>query len=139
MPDRWHSVVQMTSASMSGVLGLLQLHPQTAMTAILALAYPATAVSGTFATELVVGSAIQSSDGVVNISLEWCLDCGASRFAGFSGVLIVSPLDSGTRLELQGVVRCDVQHEDTAQIATLSRVLSWLALATESAPSAEGT
>ena len=139
MPDRWHSVGRMTSASTSGVLGLLRFHPQTAMTTILALAYPASAVSESFVTELVVGSAAQSSDGGANIPLEWCLDRGASRFTRFSGVLIVTPMDSGTRLELRGVVRCDVQPEDAAQIATLSRVLSWLALATESAPSAEGT
>lgn len=139
MPEQWHSVLRATRASTSRVLGILRVHPETAMTAILALAYPEPAVSRSFVTELVVGKATYSTDGVAHVALEWSLDYGAHRSVGFSGQLTVTPADSGTQLELQGIVRGEANSQEDIETAALDRVLSWLALATETEPIAEGT
>lgn len=136
MTDGWQSVTHTTRASTSCIIDLFHHHPEAALAAILSLAYPPPPASGSPTTKLVVGSARETSDGVVNIALEWEIHYGAKGNARFAGELSVQSVHDGTLLELKGAGSGGglVGSEDSSETRPLYRVLSWLALATESIP-----
>lgn len=129
MSGRSHSVRHTTRASVSRVCGLLRHHPETAMLAILALAYP-TPRSGP--TRVLVGP-VDESDDAGNVTLEWEIGGETPHSSHFSGDLEVTRGGEGAQLHLTGVVR-----GESNDATTLTRVLSWLALAAESGATSGG-
>lgn len=130
MSGRSHSVRHTTRASVSRVSGLLRHRPETAMLAVLALAYP-TPRGGS--TRVLVGP-VDESDDAGSVTLEWEIGSETAHSSHFSGDLRVTRDGAGAQLHLTGVVR-----GESSDASTLARVLSWLALAAESGATSAGT
>ena len=134
--DRRVSVQRTTHASGTAVCGILRHHPETALSAILALAYPVNHTRSANLTHLVVGPVHGDVHGVANVAMEWEIAQGKSRSGGFSGELQVTAHEGGARLELIGTLHDEESDGDDE--AALERVLGWLAVAVETRPNPPG-
>jgi hypothetical protein len=105
-----------------------------ALSAILALAYPMARTSGASPTHLVVGPVQGDAFGLASVAMEWEIPKDRNQSCGFKGELLVTTNGDEAQLQLSGTL-----YDDEGGEEALERVLSWLALAVESAPSSPGT
>lgn len=126
------SVLRTTRGSGTAVYGILRHHPETALSAILALAYPVTHTRSANLTHLVVGPVHGDALGVAKVAIDWEIAEGKSQSVRFSGELLVTTHEGGAQLQLIGTLHG--AESDDHDEAALDRVLGWLAVSVETSP-----